>query len=271
MEKDIKLLLIPDVHGRDFWREPVMDNLDKKIVFLGDYVDPFPDENIPADKVISTLTEIIGLAHDNDNITLLLGNHDAGYAIDPEICSCRRDWRRYNTISEIFKNDIDIFDVAYETTINKKRFLITHAGVRYDTWIKYNSYIFPKGFRVTAKNLNAMFHSDEPETKRGFVLSLRDMSYYRGGYETYGSLLWADLREFANTQEYNRRKTIQVVAHTRLKGVGINFNNRFYCLDCQRVFYIDSKGIIRYYDNDEEVVPYIEKEKRECKPMTNLQ
>lgn len=271
MEKDIQLLLVPDVHGRDFWREPVKENLDKKIVFMGDYVDPFPDENIPADKVVSTLLEIIDLAHDNENVTLLLGNHDAGYGVDPEICQCRRDWRRYGTISEILRENIDLFDVAYETTINKKRFLITHAGVHYDSWIKYNTFIFPKGFRVSAKNLNAMFHSDEPEIRKGFKYALRDMSHYRGGYESYGSLLWADLREFARSKEYNKRKTIQVVAHTRLKGIGINFNDRFYCLDCQRVFYIDSKGTIRYYDTDEEVAPYVDKEEQQCKGLTSLQ
>lgn len=270
MEKDIKLLLVPDVHGRDFWREPVMANLDKKIVFMGDYVDPFPDEKITGEKVVSTLLEIISLASVNENITLLLGNHDAGYAVDASVCQCRRDWRRYGTISEIFKDDIDLFDVAYETTINKKRFLITHAGIHFDSWIKFNTFIFPKGFRVTAKNLNDMFHSDEPEIKRGFDYVLRDLSYYRGGYESYGSLLWADLREFLKSREYNKRKTIQVVAHTRLKGIGLNLNDRFYCLDCQRVFYIDSKGQIRYYDNDEVVAPYIV-ENEECKATTNLQ
>ena len=29
--RDIKLLIVPDVHGRDFWRKPVMENLDKEM------------------------------------------------------------------------------------------------------------------------------------------------------------------------------------------------------------------------------------------------
>ena len=47
MEKGIKILIIPDVHGRDFWKEPVTRTLqetDARICFLGDYHDPYPQE-----------------------------------------------------------------------------------------------------------------------------------------------------------------------------------------------------------------------------------
>lgn len=40
MSKNIRILIIPDVHGRTFWREPVLDTLqdtDSRIIFLGDY------------------------------------------------------------------------------------------------------------------------------------------------------------------------------------------------------------------------------------------
>ena len=257
MTKDIKILIVPDVHGREFWRQPVTEVLNDpglkntRIVFLGDYVDPYPKEKIPPEQVTDILKEIIELRRNNDNITLLLGNHDAGYAVDSEICECRRDWRRYGTIAEIFLKDIDLFDIAYEQTINKKRFLLTHAGVHFKTWIKYNTYIFPKGFRVTAKNLNEMFRSEDRGIRHGFEIALRDISWRRGGYEAYGSLLWADIQEFLNGSDYKDRKLIQVVGHTMLKGVGVNLDDKFYCLDCKRVFYIDSKGDVRYYDNDE--------------------
>ena len=41
MDKDIQILLIPDVHGRYFWKGPVketLENTNAKIVFLGDYI-----------------------------------------------------------------------------------------------------------------------------------------------------------------------------------------------------------------------------------------
>ena len=39
------MIIIPDVHGRVFWKE-IVKNSEDKIIFLGDYVDPYPGENI---------------------------------------------------------------------------------------------------------------------------------------------------------------------------------------------------------------------------------
>lgn len=254
MEKDIKLLIVPDVHGRDFWRGPVMENLDKEIVFLGDYVDPYPEDNITYGRAIEVLDEIINLRNEYDNITLLLGNHDAGYALDSYVCSARRNWRHYDVISDRFRDNIGLFDIAKEKKIGGKNFLFTHAGVHFNSWIKFNTYIFKQGFRATAKNFNGMLHSEDPEIRHGFTVALGDYSYYRGGMESYGSMIWADLFEFFNSKDLNSTKRIQVVGHTRLKpGKAINLRDKFYCLDCQCVFYIDSLGTIRYYDDDSEV------------------
>ena len=41
-----KIIIIPDVHGRTFWRNAVekyRNVKDVHIVFLGDYVDPYQD------------------------------------------------------------------------------------------------------------------------------------------------------------------------------------------------------------------------------------
>ena len=41
-----KILIIPDVHGRQFWKKAVGSGDYDKVVFLGDYLDPYPDERI---------------------------------------------------------------------------------------------------------------------------------------------------------------------------------------------------------------------------------
>lgn len=47
-----KVLIIPDIHGRTFWKEDVtslLADIDSRaidVVFLGDYVDPYPEEGI---------------------------------------------------------------------------------------------------------------------------------------------------------------------------------------------------------------------------------
>ena len=46
MQEFETVLVIPDDHGRGFWKEFVKGHENEMIVFLGDYVDPYPHENI---------------------------------------------------------------------------------------------------------------------------------------------------------------------------------------------------------------------------------
>lgn len=73
----MKVLVIPDVHGRKFWKKPCseIENFDH-IVFLGDYLDPYDFEHISVEDAIVNFEEIIDFAKGNsDKVTLLLGNH----------------------------------------------------------------------------------------------------------------------------------------------------------------------------------------------------
>ena len=73
-----QLLAIGDVHGRTFWKDAVekhADNVDK-IIFLGDYLDPYKWENITRKDAIRNFQEIIDYKSNNkDKVILLLGNH----------------------------------------------------------------------------------------------------------------------------------------------------------------------------------------------------
>ena len=46
-----KIIIVPDVHGRDAWKKviPYANKEDYKIIFLGDYHDPYPHEGITPD------------------------------------------------------------------------------------------------------------------------------------------------------------------------------------------------------------------------------
>ena len=94
--KDIHTLIIGDVHGREFWKEPVkfvLENSEAEIIFLGDYLDPYPYEFDSAFELdyqantdylqttIDNFKEIIELKKQYpDRITLLLGNHKVNIA-----------------------------------------------------------------------------------------------------------------------------------------------------------------------------------------------
>ena len=78
----MKLILIPDVHGRTFWKEPVRKHIDDydKVVFLGDYLDSYPDEWKDVEHTreddINNMLEIIDLkAKYKEKVVLLKGNH----------------------------------------------------------------------------------------------------------------------------------------------------------------------------------------------------
>lgn len=49
-----RILVVPDVHGRTFWKKPVNKYIDQvdRIVFLGDYLDPYRDEGEEHEVVI---------------------------------------------------------------------------------------------------------------------------------------------------------------------------------------------------------------------------
>ena len=75
-----ELLIIPDVHGRGFWKEAVRGENYEKIIFLGDYADPYDLEGIYDDMAIDNFESIIALKQQYpDKVVLLLGNHDLHY------------------------------------------------------------------------------------------------------------------------------------------------------------------------------------------------
>lgn len=72
-----KILIVPDVHGRKFWHkaEELIDKVDL-VVFLGDYLDPYPHEGITFDDAIEELGSILEFKEKySDKVTLLVGNH----------------------------------------------------------------------------------------------------------------------------------------------------------------------------------------------------
>ena len=66
----------------------------------------------------------------------------------------------------------------------------------------------------------------------------------RGGWCNHPSFLWADVTDILMSNDVNIANCIQVFGHT-MQNVGrpLRFDNCF-CLDCQKVFYINDKGTV---------------------------
>lgn len=270
-----KIIIIPDVHGRTFWREPVKKYKNVEgvhIVFLGDYLDPYENiDFIYKAEAFAVFEEIIDEARSANNITLLLGNHDIHYW--PQFhksYGCRRDELRKQNISHLFLSNTDLFSIAYETYINDKQYLFTHAGV-IRPWFEWvtnkevktntldpdlnDSYRYSDVFGLTEQEIaaidvemNANGLNKLLESKVGRDI-LWTISRYRGGYSTYGSCIWADVSEHYSlfSKEDRYENIYQIFSHSfgspSLDEYIINDN--WAMLDCRKVFELDCEtGVI---------------------------
>lgn len=229
-----KLLVIPDIHGRTFWKNINYSDFDK-IIFLGDFLDPYPKENITPDMARENLKEIIKFVNEyKDKVICLYGNHDLHYLSN----SCVKSTRYENNPENRELLSKLPFRVAYEDTVGDKQYLFTHAGVNL-VW--YNE-VKPIIGELSAGNLNKLI------TKG--IEYLSHINYYiRGGYDDAGSCIWSDLRELHSVPKFS--KYTQVFGHTQLKKGPFIQNNKkyeqFYCLDCRVPFVIYEYGVFKYH------------------------
>lgn len=217
-----KILIVPDVHGRKFWHkaEEVIDEVDK-VVFLGDYLDPYPHEGITFDDAIEELGLILEFKEKYSNkVTLLVGNHDMHYIVR-EFMDCSRLNEDYRlAMHDFFMNNIDKFQLIHEIG----NYLFSHAGV-YDEWLTNNN--------LSLEELND-FISFIREKWR----TLEDISWYRGGYNQVGSCVWADLRESLKHEPLHAKR--HIVGHTQLESKPY-ISDKIVCLDVRRCFILDTE------------------------------
>ena len=223
------LTIIPDVHGRTFWRDAVSTRPDDDFIFLGDYLDPYPDEGVSREDAFTGLLDIIEFKKRNpDRVTLLWGNHDLHYMY-PQMMGSRYDYTNAERNARLFSVNQPLFKIAYETIAGGRRFLFSHAGVGMG-WIRQS---FPG---LATEELTADLFNDL-DGYPSFMEALGDVSCYRWGDKPWGSMVWADVQE-QGYEENQLPGVVQVFGHT-LIAKPFNFDNRVYCLDCCRCFRLD--------------------------------
>ena len=226
------MIIIPDVHGRVFWKE-IVKNSEDKIIFLGDYVDPYPGENISLTGALDNLSEIIEYKKSNPSkVILLLGNHDFMYMdFEHNKYSCRHDFENEPKITKILMDNRDLFQMNYSIEVKNKLYIFSHAGIL-KPWIEKYKNLFGE-FPGSLDKINELYRNWDPE----FISSLLEISYYRGGWSDFGSMIWSDVREHSVSCEEN---VYQIFGHTQLKDKPI-IEKHFADLDCRRPFFFDEK------------------------------
>lgn len=231
-----KIIIIPDVHGRKFWRKilKIKNPEDYIFVFLGDYLDPYPDEGILSAKAYGEFISILEFKKQYpNNVILLIGNHDYHYInLYADRCS-RFDRKNMSLFNSIFNKNKDLFQLTYAT----EDCLFSHGGL-INKWLEdYNLEVYDTPIEVS-NYLNKLYNEgdENSDIKKG----LQVVSFYRGGYFN-GSIIWRDVREPINEDFY------QVFGHTQLKDSYIT--DKFACLDCRKLFIIEENKIKEYEVN----------------------
>lgn len=219
------ILIIPDVHGRTFWQtaKEKINEIDK-VIFLGDYLDPYPHEGITPEEAIVQFKEIIQFKKDNpDKVVLLLGNHDCAYCYDFGSAS-RYDYQNESEIKQLFKDNIDLFQLYY---VNDNC-LYSHAGITND-WLKQH---------LECNTLEEFLKLP----KEDIVPHLWVVSFTRGGWSSTGSMIWSDVREFDRNEEM-----FQIFGHTQLRDNAFIQKDKFACLDVRKcfMFNVENKEFVK--------------------------
>jgi predicted phosphodiesterase len=218
-----KILIVPDVHGRDFWVEPCthINNYDK-VIFLGDYHDPYPTQ-VSTKLSRHHLRDILVpfVEEHKDKVICLIGNHDLNYIVGN--LANRMDYWHKSEIEKLIKR------MNLQLIYQEGNYLFSHSGVLPE-WLSANG--------LTLDNLKEMSFYDN---------SLMNVSPYRGGWSNVGSCVWGDVREYANSKHYP--DLYQIFGHTQLQEAYIDKD--FACLDCRLVFVLDTETkILKPYGND---------------------
>lgn len=226
MSKKTKFLIIPDLHGKQIWKDLVKKIKRDKTIWLGDYLDSFTHTD---EELYFNLKDIIDYVNKNKkNNILLLGNHDLPYFLLKEnikiiskvMCPGFRYSMCFKT-NELLLNNRKLFLPIYKY----KNYLFSHAGISqqyYDLFLDHTKEI--------DKQINNLF------IKRDFNLFAR--SPQRGGYEKAGGLFWADISELNDPLEGYH----QIVGHNMVNDiVKIKKNDKtsIEIIDC-----LDSKELI---------------------------
>lgn len=256
------MIIIADIHGRNHWKKDVNSvlgddgSLKEKVVFLGDYLDHYPDQKNGDDTILKEGTtenfkEILEFKRSHmDDVVLLLGNHDIEYMdLDCPACRCYfkssfgQFWQdEYEKYHALYMDNIDIFSIGYHEVSEGTLFTFTHATIN-PHWVAGNKFFaerfggvtaeeMPKHFGEVIDFMNGALHSGEEKTIRQLLNVLSQVSMYRGGYSNHASCVWEDFREH---DEYDSVDGVyQIVGHTQhmIKDGVLMCKRDGVCLDC---------------------------------------
>ncbi|MBP5467830.1 MAG: metallophosphoesterase [Candidatus Riflebacteria bacterium] len=219
-----KIAVVPDVHGKSFWKEvkEKIDTLDE-VVFIGDYLDSYTFKGLlNRDIELNNFLEIINFKKEYpDKVILLLGNHDIGYLLRLG-CSRQVHGEMFDIYQNHFEENISLFQMTEYIQLNNKKIFFSHAGIL-SKWAELISQKLDLDVdSLKSAILDGLFNNliqkyNEPE----YIVFLRWALWLvgpaRGGFEgSCGSIVWADSTEWEGEENFFGKDIEQVIGHNRL-------------------------------------------------------
>ncbi|MDR2232978.1 MAG: metallophosphoesterase [Tannerella sp.] len=233
MEKDI--LIVPDVHGRDFWL-PALD-YPGEVIFLGDYTDPYPQENLTQEDAYRGLLKIVDFKRQNpERVTLLIGNHELHYYARSFGSSGRFSSEYYPKYNEILTGDStkSFFKVCKQID----NYLFIHAGLT-KGWYDLHYRDFAHLGSTLEEQLTNVFFAK--------MHIFHEASWkYRGGLDDAGSPFWADYRELEDEKEPFNPDIYQIIGHTLIMDPDPVIRSNFSMLDNRQLYVLRNRIIEKY-------------------------
>lgn len=229
-----EILIVPDVHGRQFWR-PALD-YKGQIIFLGDYFDPYEKEGIGVDEAYENFLDIVEFKTENlDRITLLLGNHELHY-FDPAFKYSRKERACYDEMNLILTGS----ETAglFQACKLVGSYLFSHAGVSYGWYKKHFRELMKRGLTIEDQ-INTYFHDSR--------MVFDEIGIGRGNRDDFGSPMWADLTEIWYEAKHFDPNIFQIVGHSQIpEGEEPYINKHIACLDNKQLHLLKDHVIVRY-------------------------
>ena len=223
-------IICGDLHGKLEVAKAVLDIYkDKKIVFIGDYLDSFT-ESIASQ---ASLMHLLLDAHRDPkrDVTVLLGNHEMSYLDNRHRCS---GWN-LSMSSHVLPVERELYGLPSFVWVNG--YLVSHAGVS-------------KQLLRVIGGSDKLTKLEEARYLREYLRNgqFHEIGYARGGNSPVGGLMWCDwFEEFVPLTVAN-----QVVGHSgyrRSSGPqGVLEKDGNYNIDCldhtQEVLSISEAGVV---------------------------
>jgi len=251
MEENNKILVIPDIHCRKFWRQSIEENKDSvdKIIFLGDYLDPYPEEIKMAPELmecndfydahsnLNMLNDILSLKKENpDKVILLCGNHTCSYIWSKFSAASRTDYQNWEKYHKFFLENLDYFNLVW----TEENTIFSHAGIT-QGWAEEVSEKLEVE-EISVMQIAEMLKSIPlKDFDREYIFLISNISRWRGGWSLNGSCEWCDIHEHfsSNLEEPIGEEGIyQIFGHTQLKEPLIT--DKWACVDCRQGFIFDT-------------------------------